>query len=111
VREAGENLTPLLALATADLAAGAMPERSHLAELKARLTQVQVEEPERLSFRPDGNDIMRELGLTPGVAVGKVKREMENLILEGTLEPSTQAVLEYLRAIAVEAEGTSLESL
>jgi putative nucleotidyltransferase with HDIG domain len=111
VREAGASLNPLLALASSDLAAGAMPERSHLEELKSRVAQVQVEEPERLSWRPDGNDIMQELNLAPGMAVGKVKRDLESLILEGALEPNREAVLEYLRSMAPEVEETGVAGL
>lgn len=111
VRGAGGSMAKLLALARADLASGAMPERSHLDELVARVEQVRVEEPERLSFHPDGTDIMREMGLQAGVAVGKVKKELEDLILEGTLKPSREAVLERLRMMQAEVDGTDIGSL
>lgn len=111
VREAGNSLDDLLALASADLAAGAMPDRSHLENLEARVRKVQTEEPERLSWRPDGNDIMREMNLAPGVAVGKVKKELENLILEGELAPNREAVLEHLRLLATEVEAGEMDSL
>jgi poly(A) polymerase len=107
VRDAGESLPLLLDLARADLAAGAMPERSSLDNLRQRVAQVQVEEPERLSFRPDGNDIMRELNLRPSQAVGKVKKEIEGLILEGELAPTQEAVLTYLRSLATALEESS----
>jgi poly(A) polymerase len=111
VREAGGQLELLLALAASDLASGAMPERSHLQDLVARAAQVQAEEPERLSFRPDGADIMRELHLRPSVEVGRVKKELEAAILEGTLNPTREAVVERLHSMAAEVEESGMASL
>jgi hypothetical protein len=87
-----------MALARADIGASAYPEREKLDELAARLTDVLSERPTRLAPPIDGEDIMRVLGIPPGPAVGKVKERLAELIMDGELEPSREAVLAYLES-------------
>ena len=96
-REAGAQIERLMALARADIAASAYPEPEKLDELAARLVSVLSEQPTRLAAPIDGEDIMRALGLPPGREVGRVKERLGELIMDGEIEPTREAVLEYLR--------------
>ena len=97
-RDAGEDLERLLDLARADIAASAYDQPEKLEELAARLQSVQRERPSRFQSPVSGEDIMRERGLAPGPEVGRLKSRLDELVLEGSVEPSREAVLEYLRA-------------
>ena len=97
-RDAGDLLWPLLDLARADIAASAYPEPEKLDELEARLKRVLAERPSRFQLPVRGTDIMRVRRLEPGPEVGRVKRRLEELLLEGVIEPEREAVLAYLEA-------------
>ena len=98
-RDAGDLLDPLLALARADVAASDYPHPEKLDELQARLQAVLEERPSRLKVPVSGEDVMRELALAPGPEVGRIKEKIEELILEGRLEPDRRAILAYLRGM------------
>jgi poly(A) polymerase len=97
-REAGSDLQALLQLARADIAASAYDKPEKLAELERRLAAVLEESPSRLSSPVTGEDIMRVRGLEPGPEVGKLKARLDELVLEGKIEPKHDAVLRYLEA-------------
>jgi poly(A) polymerase len=97
-REAGPDLTALLQLARADIAASAYDKPEKLEELERRLKAVLEESPSRLSSPVTGEDIMRARGLPPGPEVGKLKARLDELVLEGAIEPRREAVLRYLEA-------------
>jgi poly(A) polymerase len=97
-REAGSDLDALLQLAHADIGASAYDKPEKLAELERRLAAVLAESPSRLSSPITGEDIMRARGLPPGPAVGKLKARLDELVLEGAIEPRREAVLRYLKA-------------
>ena len=96
-RDAGDLLWPLLAVARADIAASDYPEPQKLDELEGRLRAALAEKPSRLQVPVSGEDVMRELELPPGPEVGRIKSEVEELVLEGKLEPDRRAILDYLR--------------
>jgi hypothetical protein len=96
-RDAGALLDPLMALARADIGASAYPNPEKLDELADRLRAVREERPSRLELPVSGRDIMRVRGLRPGPEVGRLKTELEELVLDGTLPPDRDAILEYLR--------------
>ena len=96
-RDAGDLREPLLALARADIAASDYPHPEKLDELEARLRAVLEESPSRIRVPVSGEDVMRELKLPPGPEVGRIKEKIEDLVLEGELEPDRQAILAYLR--------------
>jgi poly(A) polymerase len=98
-RDAGELLWPLLALARADIAASDYPHPEKLDELEARLRAVLGEHPNRIVVPVSGEDVMRELRLPPGPEVGKIKERIEELVMEGELEPERPAILAYLRSL------------
>jgi poly(A) polymerase len=97
-REAGAQIERLMALARADIGASAYPEPEKLDELAARLATVMSEEPTRLSAPIDGGDIMRARGIPPGPEVGRIKDRLGELIMDGEIEPTREAVLAYLQS-------------
>jgi len=95
-RDAGPQLERLMALARADLAASAYPHPKKLDELASRISVVLSERPSRLTSPVSGEDIMRALHLAPGPEVGRVKERLTELVLDGEIEPTREAVLAYL---------------
>ena len=96
-REAGPLLWPLLELGRADIAASAYPHPEKLDDLERRLREVLAERPSRMSLPVSGKDIMEARKLAPGPEVGRLKERLQELVLEGRLEPEREAILEYLR--------------
>jgi len=99
-RDAGDQIERLMALARADIAASAYPEPEKLDELASRLASVLSEQPTRMAAPIDGEDIMRERGLAPGPEVGRIKQRLSELIMDGEIDPTPDAVLAYLRSHA-----------
>jgi poly(A) polymerase len=97
-RDAGAQLDRLMALARADIGASAYPHPEKLDELAARLAAVLSERPTRLEPPIDGQDIMRVRGIAPGPEVGRIKDRLSELIMDGEVEPSREAVLRYLES-------------
>lgn len=99
-RDAGDQLWTLVKLARADIAASRYPDGAKLNELENRLHGVLEETPSRMRIPLSGRDIMRVRGLKPGPEVGRIKAQLQELVLEGTLPPDREALLEYLRGQA-----------
>jgi poly(A) polymerase len=97
-RDAGSQLAKLMALARADIAASAYPQPEKLDELQARLDLVLNEQPSRLAAPVDGEDIMRIRQISPGPEVGRVKQRLSELVMDGVIDPSRDAVLAYLES-------------
>ena len=97
-RDAGDLIGPLMALARADVAASAYPEPEKLDELQARIDAVLRERPSRLAPLVAGGDVMRVLGIGPGPEVGRIKQRLQELVIDGELPPTREAILEYLAA-------------
>jgi poly(A) polymerase len=95
-RDAGPVLDRLMALARADIGASAYPEPEKLDELQARIQEVLSERPSRLAPLVTGEDVMRARGIGPGPEVGRIKKRLEELVIDGEVEPGREAVLEYL---------------
>ncbi len=95
-KDAGPLLDRLIALARADIAASAYPHPEKLDELQARLDQVLSERPSRLAQWISGEDVMRLRGIGPGPEVGRIKRRLEELVLDGELPPTREAIISYL---------------
>jgi poly(A) polymerase len=96
-RAAGDLLWPLIDLARADIAASAYPHPEKLEELAQRLRLQLEQQSSRIRPAVSGADLMRELDLRPGPEVGRIKSRLEEMVLDGELEPSAEAVLEYVR--------------
>ncbi|GAC1508328.1 MAG: CCA tRNA nucleotidyltransferase [Candidatus Dormibacteraceae bacterium] len=97
-RDAGTLLEPLMVLARADIAASAYPEPGKLDELQARIEAVLHERPSRLAPLLTGADVMRVRGIAAGPEVGRVKLRLQELVIDGEIPPTREAVLEYLAA-------------
>jgi poly(A) polymerase len=97
-RDAGPLLGRLMALARADIAASAYPHPEKLDELQARLDAVSRETPSRLEPLVTGDEIMKVRGIGPGPEVGRIKRRLEELVIDGELPADRQAVLDHLSA-------------
>jgi poly(A) polymerase len=97
-RDADGDLDALLQLARADIGASAYDHPEKLDELAARLDAARREEPSRLRSPISGQEIMRVRGVAPGPEVGRIKNRLDELVLEGTIEPSREAILRYLEA-------------
>lgn len=95
-RDAGADLDRLLDLARADIAASAYDQPGKLDELAGRLREVLGERPSRFRSPVSGEDIMRARGLEPGPEVGRLKGRLDELVMEGDIEPERDAVLNYL---------------
>jgi poly(A) polymerase len=97
-RDAGPLLDRLMALARADIAASAYPEPEKLDQLQARIEAVLSERPSRLEPVVTGEDVMRVRGIAPGPEVGRIKKRIEELVIDGEVAPAREAVLDYLAA-------------
>ncbi|MGH7910814.1 MAG: HD domain-containing protein, partial [Candidatus Dormibacteraceae bacterium] len=95
-RAAGEEIWLLLELARADIGASSYPRPEKIDELTDRVHAVLAERPDRFSLPLDGDDVMSALGLAPGPEVGRVKAELEELVLDGVLPPDREALLRHL---------------
>jgi poly(A) polymerase len=97
-RDAGPQLERLMLLARADIGASAYPEPEKLDELQERLERVRAERPSRLEPLITGDEIMRVRRIGPGPEVGRLKKKLEELVIDGELAPEKQSVIDYLSA-------------
>ena len=97
-RDAGPLLGRLMALARADIAASAYPHPEKLGELQARLDRVLTEQPSRMAAPVDGEDIMRVRKIRPGPEVGRIKQRLTELVMDGVIDPTRDAVLAYMES-------------
>jgi poly(A) polymerase len=95
-KDAGPLLDRLMALARADIAASSYPYPEKLDELQARIDAVLAEQPSRLAPWISGEDIMQLRGLRPGPEVGRLKRRLEELVMDGELPPTKEAIIGFL---------------
>lgn len=101
---AGDEIDDLLLLCRADITSG-NPRRvaSHLANFDYLAQRMrEVEEKDRIrQFQPPvrGDEIMQALALEPGPLVGKIKKSIEEAILNGEIPNEHDAAFEYLLKI------------
>jgi poly(A) polymerase len=89
IRDAGDLLEPLLRLAEADIKAQRQDVlHADIAALRQRIAQVQAaQSPTRWRSPLTGEQIMRHFGLKPSPVVGRLKRYLEEQVIEGALHP------------------------
>ena len=97
-RDAGPLLPRLMELARADIAASAYPYPEKMDELQSRLDAVLSERPSRLEPLITGDEIMRIRGIKAGPEVGRIKRKLEELVIDGDIAPDRDAITKYLSA-------------
>src|SRR5258708_138595 len=95
-RDAGPVLDRLIALARADIGASAYPEPGQLGGPQAPMPAVPGDRPFPLAPMVTGEDVMRARGIAPGPEVGRIKKRLEELVIDGEVAPEREAVLEYL---------------
>ncbi len=102
--DAGEEIDDLMLLCKADVTtknpARAKRYRKNYKKLKERLEIIESRDRLR-NWQPPlrGEDIMEICGIKPGIAVGVLKVEIENAILEGKIPNEYEAAREYLLRI------------
>jgi len=102
--QAGEDLEDLLTLCRADITSG-NPERvkKHLANFDHVVNRLEeVEEKDRMkAFQSPvrGDEIMEVCGIPPGPKVGKLKKMIEEAILDDKIPNEHDAAYEYLLQI------------
>jgi poly(A) polymerase len=102
--QAGEDLDDLLILCRADITSG-NPDRvkQHLAnfDIVAKRLQEVAEKDKLQAFQSPvrGDEIMQLCQLKPGPMVGKLKKMIEEAILEGEIENEHEAAYQYLLKI------------
>lgn len=103
--DAGEDLEALMMLCRADITSKndrkVQKYLANFASVEERL--VEVEEKDKLrNWRPpiSGEDIMKALNLPPGPEVGKIKKQIEEAILEGEIANEYDAAYAYMMRIA-----------
>lgn len=102
--DAGEDLEALMMLCRADITSKndrkVQKYLSNFANVEERL--VEVEEKDKLrNWRPpiSGEDIMKALNLPPGPEVGKIKKAIEEAILEGKIPNERDAAYEFMMEV------------
>ncbi|PSQ83878.1 MAG: tRNA nucleotidyltransferase, partial [Bacteroidetes bacterium QS_1_65_9] len=106
--DAGEDLGDLMTLARADVTSANPRRRARHQDAYDRVEEKMrtVEEKDRLrNFEPplSGEEIMDALGIEEGVAVGIVKENVREAILDGEIENDHAAARRYMDEIADEA--------
>lgn len=114
--QAGEDIDALITLCRADVTSS-NPDRvkRYLANFERVVEHLQrVEEKDKLrAFQSPvrGEAIMAETGLQPGPLVGKLKKIIEEAILDGKIPNEYDAALKYLRQIKNSVLQEESESL
>ena len=108
--QAGEELEELLMLCRADITSG-NPQRvkKHLANFDhvvKRLDEVEAKDRMRAFQSPvRGDEIMAVCGIPPGPKVGRLKKMIEEAILDGVIPNEHDAAYQYLLEIKDEVIG------
>ncbi|MBO0708904.1 MAG: HD domain-containing protein, partial [Candidatus Dormibacteraeota bacterium] len=108
-RAAGDDIWLLLDLARADVRASSFPHPEKIDALGERVQALLAERPDRFTLPLSGDDIMAALGLSPGPEVGRLKAELEELVLDGVLPPDRDALLQHLTTHPPSPPGDTMD--
>lgn len=114
--QAGDDLENLIMLCRADITSG-NPKRvkKHLENFDAVMKRIhEVEEKDRMrAFQSPvrGDEIMKTCNIKPGPLVGRLKRMIEEAILDGTIPNEHQAAYQYLLKMKDKVLAESQNSL
>ena len=98
VRDAGDQLDRLLALARADMRASHYPDVKKIDHLEARIRQLDAAAIAAIRSPLSGEALMQRFGRPPGPWIKRVKTALEEAIVDGALTPDEQAAWDYLEA-------------
>jgi len=98
VRDAGEQLDRLLALARADMRASHYPDVKKIDDLEARIRRLDAGAIAAIRSPLTGGELMARTGRPAGPWIKQVKSALEDAIVDGTLPPDAQAAWRYLEA-------------
>jgi poly(A) polymerase len=98
VRDAGDQLDRLLALARADMRASHYPDVKKIDDLEARVERLDAEAIAAIRSPLTGEDLMTRTGRPAGPWIKRVKSALEDAIVDGTLEAGPTAAWRYLEA-------------
>jgi putative nucleotidyltransferase with HDIG domain len=110
--QAGEDLDELMALCRADITSGNPRRvRQHLVNFEEVVRRMkEVEEKDRMrAFQSPvrGDEIMEVCGIQPGPLVGRLKKALEEAILEGQIPNEHDAAFRHLLKIKDDVMGQS----
>jgi poly(A) polymerase len=105
VRDAGEQLDRLLALARADMQASHYPDVKKIDDLEARIRRLDADAIAAIRSPLTGEELMQRFGRPPGPWIKRVKSALEEAILDGALASEAQAAWDYLEAHPELLEG------
>jgi putative nucleotidyltransferase with HDIG domain len=98
VRDAGDQLDRLLALARADMRASHYPDVKKIDDLEARIHRLDAAAIAAIRSPLTGEELMARTGRPAGPWIKRVKSALEDAIVDGTLPPDAQAAWRYLEA-------------
>ena len=98
VRDAGDQLDPLLALARADMRASHYPDVKKIDDLEARIRRLDAGAIAAIRSPLSGEELMQRFGRPPGPWIKRVKSALEEAIVDGTLPSDKSAAWDYLEA-------------
>ena len=98
VRDAGDQLDPLLELARADMRASHYPDVKKIDDLEARIRRLDAGAIAAIRSPLSGEELMQRFGRPPGPWIKRVKSALEEAIVDGTLPSDKSAAWDYLEA-------------
>jgi poly(A) polymerase len=98
VRDAGDQLDRLLALARADMRASHYPDVKKIDDLEARIRRLDAGAIAAIRSPLTGEELMERFGRPPGPWIKRVKSALEEAIVDGTLPSDKPAAWDYLEA-------------
>jgi poly(A) polymerase len=98
VRDAGEQLDRLLALARADMRASHYPDVKKIDDLEARIRRLDADAIAAIRSPLTGEELMARTGRPAGPWIKRVKSALEDAIVDGTLPADAPAAWRYLEA-------------
>ena len=105
VRDAGDQLDRLLALARADMRASHYPDVKKIDDLGARIRRLDADAIAAIRSPLTGEELMARTGRPAGPWIKRVKSALEDAIVDGTLSPDGEAAWRYLEAHPELLEG------
>jgi poly(A) polymerase len=105
VRDAGDQLDRLLALARADMRASHYPDVKKIDDLEARIRRLDAAAIAAIRSPLTGEELMARTGRPPGPWIKRVKSALEDAIVDGTLPADEQAAWRYLETHPELLEG------